>query len=386
MDPSSAPLFQPFSYKSLHLPNRVVMAPMTRLQSPGGVSGANMADYYRRRAEGGVGFIITEGVTIDRPAASFDNNIPNIHDPKSVEAWRHLVTAVHAAGAKIAAQLWHVGLSDNPAGDPPPNPDARPEGPSASTERHTSMTDDDIAATIDAFARAAAVAKDCGFDAVEVHGAHGYLLDQFLWEDSNRRTDAYGGGHAGRARFAVEVVRAIRSRVGEDHPILMRLSQWKVGHYAAKIAPTPQSLEAIVGPLSDGGVDIFHMSTRRYWEPEFDGSTLNLAGWTKKLTGRPTITVGSVGLAGAFEGAFDDSFVDSGTVDLSNLYDRLDRDEFDLVAVGRALITNPDWVAKIRDGRSHELQNFYSGAFERLSDAEITEFIRAQRTTNSEAR
>ena len=91
---SPAALFRPFSYKSLHLPNRVVMAPMTRLQSPGGVPGQEMAQYYRRRAEGGVGLIITEGVTVDRPSASFDVNIPNLHDERSIAAWRHIVAEV----------------------------------------------------------------------------------------------------------------------------------------------------------------------------------------------------------------------------------------------------------------------------------------------------
>jgi 2,4-dienoyl-CoA reductase-like NADH-dependent reductase (Old Yellow Enzyme family) len=373
---SAAPLFEPFSYKTLHLPNRIVMAPMTRVRSPSGVPGPDMSDYYRRRAEGGVGLIITEGTTIGRPAASFDANIPNIHNPDSIAAWRDIVDEVHTAGAKIASQLWHVGLSSNPAAAPPPNPEALPEGPSSNRPEHTEMTSQDIDDTIDAFADAAATAQQVGFDAIELHGAHGYLIDQFLWDQSNHRSDRYGGATSDRTTFAQEIVRAVRARVGADYVVILRLSQWKVHDYTAKIAPTPGDLEALLGPISDAGVDIFDMSTRRFWKPEFPGSDLNLAGWTKKLTGKPTVTVGSISVNGAFDGAFNDHTQLGGKpVDLANLYERLAREEFDLVAVGRALITNPDWARKVRAGKIHELTTTYNGAFDRLSDAEIAAIL-----------
>jgi 2,4-dienoyl-CoA reductase-like NADH-dependent reductase (Old Yellow Enzyme family) len=291
-----------------------------------------------------------------------------VHDP--------VVDQAHAGGAKIASQLWHVGLSSNPAGAPPPNPDALPEGPSATQSAHTEMTHEDIADTIEAFAAAAATAQQVGFDAIELHGAHGYLIDEFLWDQTNLRSDRYGGDTTNRTAFVQEIVRAVRARVGADYVIILRLSQWKVHDYAAKIAPTPGDLEALLGPISDAGVDIFDMSTRRFWQPEFPGSDLNLAGWTKKLTGKPTITVGSISVNGAFDGAFDDNTQLRGKpIDLSNLYQRLARGEFDLVAVGRALITNPDWAAKVRDGKTHELTTSYNGAFDRLSDSEITDIL-----------
>jgi 2,4-dienoyl-CoA reductase-like NADH-dependent reductase (Old Yellow Enzyme family) len=374
-DHISSPLFRPFRYKSLALPNRVVMSPMTRYRSPGGIPGPDMAEYYRRRAEGGVGLIITEGVTIDRPAASFDANTPNIHDPRSIAAWRQIVEDVHAAGGKIAIQLWHVGLSANPIGDPPPNVDAIPEGPSVIGTRQTQMTNDDIAATVKAFADGAAVAQDVGFDAVGIHGAHGYLLDEFLWDKSNLRADGYGGNLDGRARLAREIVAAIRTRVSDDFVVMLRLSQWKMTDYTAKIAPTPDSLDALLGPLAEAGVDIFDASTRRYWEPEFPGSDLNLAGWVKKFTGKPVMTVGSVGLSGPVA---DEAAGTHAPLDLSNLYARLERDEFDLVGVGRALLTDPDWVVKIRDGRDRELRSF-SDAYMWANDAEIAQLAEAQR-------
>lgn len=158
---------------------------------------------------------------------------------------------------------------------------------------------------INAFAKAAADAKRLGFDGVELHGAHGYLIDQFFWKETNRRTDEYGGDLTGRTRFASRIIHAVRKAVGSRFPIIFRFSQWKTGHYDAKLAYTPEELEAFLAPLTDAGVDIFDCSTRRFWEPEFEGSRLNLAGWTRKLTGKPTISVGSVGLKGDFTNAFD---------------------------------------------------------------------------------
>lgn len=353
------PLFRPFQHKSLSLPNRVVMAPMTRSKSPDGTPGEDVATYYRRRAEGGVGLIITEGTTVDRAGASNDPNIPNFYAPKSLDGWSRVVKEVHAAGAKIAPQIWHQGMVRKPGTGP--RPDGKSDGPSglsgSGKQVAEPMTDEDIADTIEAFAKAAAAAKEIGFDAVELHGAHGYLVDQFFWEQSNRRDDAYGGDLIKRTRFAADIIKAIRQRVGLDFVIIHRFSQWKQQDYGAKLAHTPDELAAFLQPLVDAGADIFHCSTRRFWESEFQDSDLNLAGWTKKLTGKPTITVGSVGLKG---GDFIQSYKgESAEVgDLGELEARLARDEFDLVAVGRALITDPHWATKVRDKRFAELAPF----------------------------
>src|SRR5690606_31751349 len=138
-------------------------------------------------------------------------------------------------------------------------------------------------AVVAAFAQAAADARALGFDAVEVHGAHGYLIDQFFWEGTNRRDDAYGGSIANRTRFAAEIIAAIRARVGADLPIILRFSQWKLQDYHARLVNSPTELEQFLTPLAEAGVDLFHCSTRRFWEPEFAGSDLTLAGWTRKL-------------------------------------------------------------------------------------------------------
>jgi 2,4-dienoyl-CoA reductase-like NADH-dependent reductase (Old Yellow Enzyme family) len=227
------------------------------------------------------------------------------------------------------------------------------------------MTQKDIDDVIGAFARAAADAERIGFDGVEIHGAHGYLLDQFLWAGTNRRTDAYGGDAVARTRFAAEVVAAVREAVSPEFPVIFRYSQWKQQDYTARLAETPGELEAVLTPLAEAGVDVFHASTRRYWQPEFDGSDLNLAGWTKKLTGKQVITVGSVGLDGDFINAFQGE--SSSVKSIDNLLDRLEADEFDLVAVGRALLQDPEWAAKVLTDRFDELKSYDASALATLS-------------------
>jgi len=356
----SSPLFQPFAYKSLELANRVVMAPMTRAHSPGGIPGPDVAAYYRRRTEGGVGLIITEGTTIDRPGASNNPAYPNFHEPASLAGWKKVVDEVHAAGGKIAPQLWHLGMVRKPGTGP--HPEGKSDGPSglAANGKQVGepMSDEDIADTIEAFAKAAQAAKEIGFDCVELHGAHGYLIDQFFWEASNQRTDNFGGDLVKRTRFAAEIVKAVRKRVGPDYVIIQRFSQWKQQDYTAKLARTPDELAKFLQPLTEAGVDIYHASTRRFWEPEFEGSDLNLAGWCKKLTGLPSITVGSVGLKGPDFTASLRGGGESEVGSFDEIEARLARGEFDLVAVGRALISDANWAAKVRDGRFNELQTF----------------------------
>lgn len=352
-----SPLFRPFRFGSLELPNRIVMAPMTRGASPSGIPNEAVASYYRRRAAGGVGLIITEGTTIDRHAASNNPDIPNFHSPASLAGWAHVVAQVHSAGGRIAPQIWHQGLSR--AANTGPHPDALSEGPWATEGQGHMMSDTDIADTIDAYATAAAAARRIGFDAVELHGAHGYLIDEFLWAQTNRRSDRFGGDAVERTRFAVEVVRAVRRVIGADFPLILRYSQWKTQDYSARLADSPEELERILTPLADAGVDIFHASTRRFWQPEFAGSDLNLAGWSRKLTGCPSISVGSVGLAGPdFMEILSGSAVGAGLDSIAELLQRMAADEFDLIAVGRALISNPDWPLKVLGEHIGELKPF----------------------------
>ena len=366
---SADALFRPFRHGALELPTRVVMAPMTRNLSPGGVPGDDVVGYYRRRAAAGVGLIVTEGTTVDHPAANGYPDVPRFHGDDALAGWARVVDAVHAAGGKIAPQLWHVGNVRRPAGLP--NPEVPAYGPMERAKEGRvlvhGMTQRDIDDTVAAFAKAAADAKRIGMDAIELHGAHGYLIDQFFWEGTNRRADAYGGDMAARSRFAIEVIQAVRAAVGPDYPVILRFSQWKQQDYAARLAPTPEALEAFLGPLSDAGVDIFHCSTRRFWEPEFEGSTLNLAGWTRKLTGKPTITVGSVGLDAEFIQFMAETDKVAKPASLDGLIARLEAGEFDLVAVGRALISDPDWARKVRESHDGDILPFSREALKTLA-------------------
>ncbi len=361
-------LFQPFRLKSLALKNRIVMAPMTRSFSPGGVPTSAVADYYARRSEGEVGLIVSEGTVVNRPASSNDPNIPHFYGEKSLGGWKAVIEKVHAAGGVMAPQLWHMGVvAPKNSGWLPP---AQFEGPSGYVAPGKiggiAMTDRDIAETIRAFAQAASDAKALGFDAVEIHGAHGYLIDQFFWHPTNQRTDRYGGQTLSeRSRFAEELIRAVRHAVGPEFVISLRVSQWKQQDYAAKLATTPQEMEAWLLPLAAAGVDIFHCSQRRFWDAEFSGSDLNFAGWAKKLTGKASITVGSIGLSGDFLAAFrGDGSVPSS---LDELRRRLDRGDFDLVAVGRVLLSDAEWTRKIHEGRSSELIGFSKEALATLA-------------------
>ncbi|MDR3436767.1 NADH:flavin oxidoreductase [Telmatospirillum sp.] len=364
-------LFRPFGVKSLHLKNRIVMAPMTRYFAPNGVPSEANAAYYRRRAEGDVGLILSEGTVVDRPASRNDPGIPFYHGEAALAGWKQVIDAVHGAGGRMGPQLWHVGsVASAMTKWVPDVPVESPSGLAAPDKlRGQAMTEEAIADTVAAFASAAAAAKRLGFDTIEIHGAHGYLIDQFFWSGTNKRTDRYGGATIKeRSRFAAEVIAAIRSAVGPDFPIILRVSQWKQQDYRARLAETPALMTDWLQPLVEAGVDVLHCSQRRFWEaefPEVDGETgLNFAGWAKKLTGAATISVGSVGLSGDFMAAFGGE--GSTPAGLERLIERMERDEFDLIAVGRALISDAQWTKKIRADDRRNLKNFDVAALAEL--------------------
>lgn len=349
-------LFAPATIAGLALNNRLVMAPMTRRMSPHGIPGTDVAAYYRRRADGGVGLIITEGTGIADPAALAEANVPELHGA-GLDGWTRVVSEVHDAGARIFPQLWHVGGVRRPAQTATSDvPAVSPSGLFAPDDPNgEALTDARIAAIIAAYADAAAAAQRIGCDGIELHFAHGYLVDQFLWGPTNRRTDRWGET---RWLMAREVVAACRRAVGPGFPICLRFSQWKQQDYAARLFETPGELEAFLAPMVDAGTDIFHCSTRRFWEPEFPGSAMNLAGWTKRLSGKPVITVGSVGLDADFltTRVGDDPLADAARLD--RLEAMLATGEVDLVAVGRALISDAEWGNKVREGRMDAIRPF----------------------------
>lgn len=360
-------LFQPISIGKLTIPNRIVMAPMTRSFCPEGTPNQLVADYYRRRAENNVGLIITEGVGVNHPAAIGDsglgdNNQPILHGEAALAGWQKVVNDVHAVGGLIAPQLWHQGplringtglhpeaLSCRPSGIWGPKNGNNPFPPEllANVLKPTkAMSEEDIADTIAAFVSSAAIAKEIGFDAIAIHGAHSYLIDAFIWQVTNQRTDRWGGSLDNRLRYGVEVIKGIKKVVG-DLPIIYRFSQWKQSDFDAQIATTPKELEQILGTFADAGVDIFDASARRYEVPAFPDHDehLSLAGWGKKLTGKPTMAVGGIGL----KKDIYSSMASGGSDTSDNIIDvdkRIASGEFDFACVGRALIADPEWARK----------------------------------------
>ena len=281
-----------------------------------------------------------------------------------IAGWKNVVDAVHAEGGRIFPQIWHLGIARREG--TAPHPDAPIIGPSgispSGSPRGNAATLADIDEIIASFARAAATAKEIGFDGVELHGAHGYLLDAFLWSRTNQRTDPYGGSITSRARLGAEVVAAVRDAVGPDYPIVFRYSQWKGSDFDARLADTSAELEMVLAPLVDAGISAFHVSTRRYWLPAFDGDDRTLAGWTKSLTGLPVIALGSVGVTSPFM----ESDSSAPSLSLARLMRLFERGEFDLVGLGRAVLSDPEWTHKLRGGRWDAIR-----AYDKSHEAEL---------------
>lgn len=359
------PLLRPLDQGKIEFRNRVAMAPMARNRAPDFIPDEKLAAYYARRAEHGVALIITEASFIDHPVANGHKGTPAVFG-EGLAGYRQVVRRVQEHGARIFCQLWHMG-AERPE-KAVPNPQMVPVSPSGlftpDVLRGVALDRNGIREVQASFARAARDAKATGFDGIELHGAHGYLIDAFLSNATNRRTDEYGGSFERRLRFAIETIAAVRAAVGDDYPISLRISQWKSQDYGARIFNTPGELESALAAFRDAGIDIVHCSTRRFWEPEFADSPLGLAGWAKKVSGLPTIAVGSVTLHGDFDTYVDRSRGTHGlagarpTANIDMVVERLAAGEFDMIAVGRALLANPDWLEKVINGRINELVPF----------------------------
>lgn len=361
-------LFTDIAVRGMTAPNRIVMAPMTRGRSPLGVPGRDVTEYYRRRSTGGCGLIVTEGIAVDHPAAIGDAGLDEQDVPlltgDAVAGWRVVTDGVHADGAGILAQLWHQGVLRKPdTGSHPEVHSVSPSGLWGPLGQLTSidkeaipqtsqvgepMSDTEIDEAVEAFVRSARGAMAAGFDGIALHGGHGYLIDNFLWEATNQRQDRWGGERIRRAEFANELVRRIRAAIGESAPIFFRFSQWKQQDFRASLAENPEQLAELLCPLAEAGVDVFDASVRFFNTPAFEGSPLTLAGWAKKLTGRLSMAVGGVGIG---HGRYDSG----GTARADNidlLLQRLEAEEFDLVAVGRAMLGDAEWANKVRRGET----------------------------------
>ena len=356
------PLLQPLRIRGLQLRNRFVMPGMQRYWCVDGAPDHRLREYYRRRVLGGAALVVSESCAIDHPSATKNPTFARI-SPDTRAAWRACVAGVHEAGGAMFLQLWHQGAV-NYGGDAESNPAFVALSPSGLAHPGESFgraaMEAELAGLKRAFVQGALDAAEIGADGVELHSAHGFLLDQFLWPGTNLRSDRYGGpAITDRATFVAEVAEAVREATGPDFVISVRISQWKESDYDARIVEEPGQLGQLVAMLRSAGADIFHVSTRRFWTPEWDGSDLGLAGWVKSFTDAPVIAVGSVGLdIDVMATLTGQEARPTGASRIGELVRRFQRGDFDLVSVGRSQIGDPEWVAKMTHHRIPDIRAF----------------------------
>lgn len=336
-------LFQPWQLGRLSLPNRLALAPMTRISAtPDGLASAAMQRYYQRFAQGGFGLLITEGLYTDQAFSQGYAGQPGLSDARQAKAWRPIVDAVHKAGGAIVAQLMHAGaLSQaNRFRDTSVGPSAiQPKGEQMASYHGSgpyrlprAMSEAEIAEAVDGFAQAARLAVEvAGFDAVEIHGANGYLLDQFLTDYSNQREDGWGGDIVGRARLSLEVSRAVRQSVGSEVPVGLRLSQSKVNDFEHRWAGAEADALRLFGALAQADLDYLHLTAYEAWRPAFGSEGPSLTSLARRSL--PTMSLIANGGLHEPERA------------LQSLGDGAD-----LVALARGALANPDWPQRLRRG------------------------------------
>jgi 2,4-dienoyl-CoA reductase-like NADH-dependent reductase (Old Yellow Enzyme family) len=341
------PLLEPIAVADLRLPNRVAVAPMSRVSTAGdGVPTENMAAYYAEYARGGFGLIVTEGTYTDHAHSQAYPNQPAIVTDEQVRAWARVADAVHAAGGRIFLQLMHAGalvqgnhhrgVAVAPSVVQPKGrmlPGYGGDGPYALPRE---MTHAEIHEAVAGFAASAARARTAGFDGVEVHGANGYLLDQFLTTYTNLRVDEYGGSATNRVRLLVEVVQAIQDAAGGDFPVGVRVSQVKVNDVEYRW-DGPEEARVVFGRLADARPAYIHVASEGApWDDtSFLAPGASITGVARETAGVPVIANG---------GMHD-----------PDLAARLLSDgHADLVALGHGALANPDWPLRLADGQRFE--------------------------------
>jgi len=331
-------LFEPGRIGSLELKNRLVMPPMaTNFALKDGTVTDRQIDYYEERAKGGVGLVIVEITCVDSPVGKGTVRQIAIDDDRFIPSLSKLAEAIKRHGAKAAIQIHHAGrqTSAKLTGHQPvaPSPIPVPEG-----EQPRELTLSEIATLVDRFAEAAERAKRAGFDGVEIHGAHGYLVSQFLSPLSNRRQDTYGGSVENRARFLLEVIEAIRKRVGRDYPVWCRLSAMEIG---VEGGITLEETQAVAQLAEKAGVDAIHVSAhqvspaRRPPMAQPQCIFVPLAEGIKKVVSVPVITVGRIPPE-LGEGVLRDG-------------------KADFISIGRALLADPHLPQKVAMGRMEDI-------------------------------
>ncbi|MGG1593935.1 NADH:flavin oxidoreductase [Terribacillus saccharophilus] len=336
-------LFQKVKLGNTEVSNRASIAPMTRISATSeGIVTDRMVSYYTSFAKGGFGLIITEGTYIDDKYSQTYYDQPGIAYDEQANAWKKVAASVHQEGAKIFMQLQHTGpLSQGNrfAGETVAPSAVQPkgeqltfylgEGPFAMPRE---VTKEEISDIIKSFVSAAQRAKSAGFDGVEIHGANGYLLDAFLTEYTNQRTDEYGGSAENRVRILVEVAKAVREAVGEDFTVGIRISQSKVNDYTYKWSGKEEDAKSIFGQLGQAGLDYIHVTEYEAWQPAFDSSDVTLVELAKQYGGLTVIANGQL-------------------EDVARAKDIVEKGA-DVVTLGKGALANHDWIKKVENGEA----------------------------------
>lgn len=362
---TEANLFSPLALGPYHLLHRVVMPPLTRMRAgqPGNVPGEAAAEYYGQRATAG-GLIIAEGAQVS-PAGQGMPATPGIHSPEQIAGWRKVVEAVHAKGGIIFLQLWHVGRishsSLQPGGALPVAPSAVAAPGNAFTadfgrapfETPRALEASEIPELIESYAMAARNAKAAGFDGVEIHGANGYLIEQFLHARTNLRTDACGGGIEARSRLALEVTDAVVAVWGADR-VGIRLSPFGIANGSGEDDPMPLYTH-LVTELAKRGLAYLHLI-----EPRASGA------------GQADVDHKDVPLASElFRPLWPGVLIAAGNYTHATALAALMGSHADAIAFGRQFIANPDLVERLRKGAELNPYNratFYGGGAEGYTD------------------
>ena len=358
-------LFTEHHISGLPLRNRMVVAPMTRITaSEDGIPSARMKDYYEDFARGGFALIITEGTYIDTEWSQTYSYQGGIVNSEQAAGWKKITDAVHAKGGRIFSQLQHSGAlsQGNYYKDGTVGPSAiRPVGEQMIFYRGEGkyripreLNDEEIQAIINSFADAAALAiTEAGFDGLEIHGANGYLLDQFFTEYTNQRKDKWGGDIAGRLTLSLMVIHAVRERVGRDIPVGIRISQGKVNDFFHKWAYGEDDARIAFTLLAESGIDFLHLTEFEAWKPAFEGNPLSLVALARKYA--PNLTIIANGSLHDADKALQ--VVENGA---------------NYIALGRGALANHDWPKRIRNGENvREFDSSILGPIANIKDSEL---------------
>jgi 2,4-dienoyl-CoA reductase-like NADH-dependent reductase (Old Yellow Enzyme family) len=335
---SEEKLFSPFQLKHVQLKNRIGVAPMTRMSSPGdSVPRRDVLEFLVRRAKNGAAIVYTEAIVTDYESAQGYPGQARLLTQRQIEAWKPVVEAIRKEGAVSIMQMFHCGRMAWPE----VNPAHRAIAPSPLTPKQLNpltgapypvpdaMSQFDIEHVITGFAETAIGALEAGFDGIEIHGAHGYLISQFLSGYSNQRTDEYGGSVENRYRFAHEVIRAVREVVPENRLLLFRISNWGVADMEVSLFENREEYPQIIERLSKEPIDAISVSTYSYSQKAF-GTDRNMAQLTRESTRLPILICGQIYDRATAEDALKDA---------------------DIVLSAKSLLLNPNWVEEVRAGK-----------------------------------